>query len=63
MTKTDELEARIQRLEDLAVLLCEHASRGQGSMGKPFWEFADAIRRERVGQEALDAVFGNAKVG
>jgi hypothetical protein len=35
-------------LELIVMLLCDHASRGEGSMGKPFWEFADAIKRELV---------------
>src|SRR5262245_34918859 len=39
---------RLDRLEDIAVLLADNASRGQGSMGKPFWEFVDAIRAERL---------------
>jgi hypothetical protein len=41
-----ELRARIERLEAIAVLLCEEAARGQGSLGKPFWQFIDAWRAE-----------------
>jgi hypothetical protein len=48
MSDKPELEARIERLELIVMLLCDHASRGEGSMGKPFWEFADAIKRELV---------------
>lgn len=42
------LEARIERLELIVMLLCDKASRGEGSMGKPFWEFAETIKRELV---------------
>ena len=48
MTDKPELEARIERLELIAMLLCDHAARGEGSMGKAFWEFADTIKRELV---------------
>lgn len=44
---TVDLVGRIERLENIAVLLCQEASRGQGQMGKPFWEFIDAIGHER----------------
>lgn len=42
------LETRIERLELIVMLLCDKASRGEGSMGKPFWEFAETIKRELV---------------
>jgi hypothetical protein len=44
------LGERLERLENIAVLLAQEASRGQGSTGKPFWDFIDAIRAERVSQ-------------
>lgn len=38
---------RLDRLEDIVVLLAQEAAQGQGAMGKPFWAFIDAIRAER----------------
>lgn len=38
---------RLERLEDIAVLLAVEASRGSGQMGQPFYDFIDAIRAER----------------
>ena len=51
-----ELQARVERMEAMMVLLCEHAAAGQGSMGKPFWNFIDDWRREH-------SAFGHHKVG
>jgi len=38
---------RLDRLEDIAVLLAQEAAQGQGSMGNLLWAFVDAIRAER----------------
>jgi len=42
------LDVRIERLEQIVVLLCEQAAHGQGSLGKPFWTYVDDWRREHV---------------
>ena len=42
-----DMRKRIQRLEDIALLLANEASRGQGSTGKLYWEFIDDITADR----------------
>jgi len=46
-----KLEARIERLEAIAVLLCEQATRGQGQSARPFQDFIDDWRREHRWQQ------------
>lgn len=36
-----EIEVRLERIEAMLVLLCQEAARGQGQMGKPFWDYID----------------------
>lgn len=43
------LEARIERLEAIVVLLCLDAAQGQGALGNPFWDFVDDWRRAHAG--------------
>lgn len=45
-TSREALIRRIVRLEAIVAKLCEDASRGQGSMGKHYWEFAGQINDE-----------------
>jgi hypothetical protein len=40
------VEQRLERLEHMVVMLAHEASRGQGSAGKPFWDFVDMINAE-----------------
>jgi hypothetical protein len=40
------MEARIERLEAIVVLLCQDAAHGNGMLGDPFWTFIDDWRRE-----------------
>jgi hypothetical protein len=49
MDALPKLEARIERLEAIAVLLCEQATRGQGQSARPFQDFIDDWRREHRG--------------
>lgn len=46
--ENEQLVRRIVRLETIVARLCDEAARGQGSLGKPFWEFADLIRTEHA---------------
>jgi hypothetical protein len=43
------MEARIERLEAIVVLLCQEAAQGKGMLGDPFWTFIDDWRREHRG--------------
>jgi hypothetical protein len=49
------LEQRIERLEHVVTKLAFEASAGQGSLGKPFWDFIDVMNAERVARESREA--------
>ena len=42
------LDVRIERLEQIVVLLCEQAAHGQVAPDRPFLAFVDDWRREHV---------------
>ena len=51
MTEQDRLtriEARLERLEAMVVLLCEEASAGKGMLAAPFWRFVEDWRAEHA---------------
>lgn len=53
---TLSLEQRIERLEYVAAMLAFEAAKGQGSLGKPFWDFVDIMNAERVARDSEAAL-------